>query len=427
LEINALVLAHLKTFVLYPHLPHHAIKNIDPDARLAEAIGLAHAINLEVVASETVVIKQVRANMLIGQGVVERIAEGIQDLEVELVIVDTSLSPVQQRNLEKAWNCKVIDRTGLILEIFGARAKTKEGSLQVELALLEYQKSRLVKSWSHLERQRGGLSAIGGPGETQLEVDRRLIAERIIKLKSELDKVKKRRGIQRRARQKIPYPIIALVGYTNAGKSTLFNKLTQANVFVQDLLFATLDPTMRQLSLPSGQKAILSDTVGFISDLPTQLISAFQATLEEVQAANIILHVQDLSNPQHQQQVDDVNEVLRDLGIDSNNHNVIDVLNKADCIEDFPITVYNNGAQKSFIISALTGSGLDTLKEAIDKILCHDHQVYNFILDSQQSKQLSWLHDHGQVTQQSFEDNGDMNLTVTLSPDNLNRYKKLFQ
>ena len=285
-------------------------------SRLEEARGLAAAINLNVKHAETVTIAQPNPATLLGEGTVARLGEMVKELATELVVVDGHVSPGQQRNLEKAWNAKVIDRTGLILEIFGERARTREGQLQVELAHLTYQKSRLVRSWTHLERQRGGFGFLGGPGETQIEIDRRLIGERIIRLKKELESVTRTRGLHRDARRRVPYPIVALVGYTNAGKSTLFNSLTHENVVAIDQLFATLDPTMRRLKLPSGRTVILSDTVGFVSDLPHELVAAFRATLEEVLAADIIVHVRDIAHPESEAQKRDVEDVLSQLGIE---------------------------------------------------------------------------------------------------------------
>ncbi len=286
----------------------------DPQARLEEAVGLALAIDLEIDHAEVVAVAKARPGTLFGKGVVERFADFVKAHEIDVAIVDAALAPIQQRNLERAWDCKVIDRTGLILEIFGARARTKEGQLQVELAALSYQRSRLVRSWTHLERQRGGFGFLGGPGERQLEMDRRIITNRITRLKSELDQVKKTRALHRAARRRVPYPVVALVGYTNAGKSTLFNRLTRAEVLVGDMLFATLDPTMRRVRLPSGLEIILSDTVGFISELPHDLVAAFRATLEEVTGADLVLHVRDIAHPDSEAQREDVETILGDLG-----------------------------------------------------------------------------------------------------------------
>jgi len=295
----------------------------DASSRLEEAVGLALAIDLEIAGQLVAMLAQPKPATLLGQGKVEEIARLVEDTEADLVIINGTLSPIQQRNLEKAWNAKVLDRTGLILEIFGRRAHTREGLLQVELAHLRYQKSRLVRSWTHLERQRGGFGFLGGPGETQLEADRRLIQERISRLEKQLDSVVKTRGLHRSGRARVPYPVVALVGYTNAGKSTLFNALTNAGVLAKDLLFATLDPAMRAISLPHGRKAVLSDTVGFISDLPTPLIAAFRATLEEVIEADVILHVRDISHPESEAQAADVSGILTELGISENRRELV--------------------------------------------------------------------------------------------------------
>ena len=306
----------------------------DTEAKLAEATGLAAAIRLDVVDAEAVRLDHPKPATLLGKGAVDRLGLAIAENEIGVAVVDGTLSPVQQRNLERAWKCKVIDRTGLILEIFGDRARTSEGRLQVELASFTYQKSRLVRSWTHLERQRGGFGFLGGPGEFQIESDRRQIGDRIIRLKRELQDVKRTRGLHREARKRVPYPIVALVGYTNAGKSTLFNRLTESKVLAEDLLFATLDPTMRAVKLPGGPKAILSDTVGFISDLPTDLVAAFRATLEEVQAADIIVHVRDVAHPDTESQKQDVEDVLRDLGLSAAvDAGMIEALNKIDLLD----------------------------------------------------------------------------------------------
>src|SRR4051794_25531037 len=328
-----------RALVIHPVLRNEAGSLRTPEASLDEAVGLAAAIGLEVAEARTVMVSRPQPATLLGGGAVARIAEQIREAAgagepIDLVVVDHALSPVQQRNLERAVAAKVIDRTGLILEIFGERARTREGQLQVKLAALSYQRSRLVRSWTHLERQRGGFGFLGGPGESQLELDRRLIGERIAKLKRELEEVRRTRGLHRKARERVPYPIVALVGYTNAGKSTLFNRLAGASVFAKDLLFATLDPTMRALELPGGRKVIVSDTVGFISDLPTHLVAAFRATLEEVQAADIILHVRDIAHPDTAAQKADVDSVLKDLDIDpETDGRVVEVLNKIDLLD----------------------------------------------------------------------------------------------
>ena len=318
-----------------------------PEARVAEAGGLARAIDLHVVDETIVKLNQVRPATFLGKGKVEEIAARVEAEEITLVFMDCALSPVQQRNLEKAFKAKVIDRTGLILEIFGRRARTREGSLQVELAHLEYQKSRLVRSWTHLERQRGGFGFLGGPGETQIETDRRLISERMVRIEGDLDKVKRTRSLHRKKRSDVPYPVVALVGYTNAGKSTLFNRLTRATVLAQDMLFATLDPTLRDVKLPHGSRIILSDTVGFISDLPTMLVSAFRATLEEVIEADVILHVRDISHEDTDAQSSDVESILGDLGIDPTDHGrLVEVWNKLDLLDPERAIVVANGARR---------------------------------------------------------------------------------
>lgn len=414
-----------KAFVIYPQLREHVQRSIDPQTRVEEACGLAQAIHLDVVHSEVIPLREIRPSTLIGTGNVEHLKTLIRHFDAGLAIIDGNLSPVQQRNLEKSWGIKVIDRTGLILEIFGERARTAEGTLQVELASLNYARSRLVRSWTHLERQRGGLGYIGGPGETQLEIDRRLISERIHKIEKELEKVQKRRTLQRRARQKVPYPVIALAGYTNAGKSTLFNALTQAGVFAEDILFATLDPTMRLLKLPSGQKVILSDTVGFISDLPTLLIAAFRATLEEVQEANIIVHVRDITNPAHEQQARDVYQVLNELGIESTNHTILEVFNKIDVLDDVSISESLDQG-KAIGISALKGIGLQDLLNKIDELLAYGSQEYRITLRPEQGKELAWLHEHGKVLSKILQDER-LQVKVLLKSIDFDKFQKVFR
>lgn len=389
-----------------------------PEARLEEAVGLARAIDLEIVHAELVWVSNWRPATLIGQGKVEELAAFIAEHPVDVVVVDAAVTPVQQRNLERALKAKVIDRTGLILEIFGARARTKEGRLQVELAHLNYQRSRLVRSWTHLERQRGGFGFLGGPGESQLEIDRRLIGERIIRIKADLEQVVNTRQLHRRARQKVPYPVVALVGYTNAGKSTLFNRLTASDVFAKDLLFATLDPTMREVKLPSGRQIILSDTVGFISDLPTHLVAAFRATLEEVIAADLILHVRDMSHPDSEAQAADVRDVLASLDVsEETGHRMMEAWNKADQLSPEARSALENQAERqehAVVISALTGAGCDRLLERIDATLDRDRVEMNVTVDAGDGAAIAWLHRHGEVLGIQ-EEGGHLKLSVALS------------
>ena len=369
------------------------------DARLAEAIGLGASIRLVVVASGIVPIRQLRPSTLLGEGQVENLRAMIAERDVGLVVMDATLSPVQQRNLERAWSCKVIDRTGLILDIFGERAATREGSLQVELAHLEYQRSRLVRSWTHLERQRGGFGFLGGPGETQIEADRRLIGDRIVRIRRELEQVRRTRGLHRSARRRVPFPIVALVGYTNAGKSTLFNALTGAAVHAEDQLFATLDPTMRGLVLPSGRRAILSDTVGFISELPTELVAAFRATLEEVAEADIILHVRDVAHPDSAAQRTDVVGVLDTMVTDDTLDaewagRSFEVLNKIDLL---PPDGQSPDSPGGVGVSALTGAGLPALLRAIDDRVSTGMELAHYTLDTADGAPIAWLYEHGEV------------------------------
>jgi GTP-binding protein HflX len=390
-----------------------------PAARLEEAIGLARAIDLDVVDAGVVTLAEIRPATYIGKGKVDEIAGLTKSLKAGLVVVDGPLSPVQQRNLEKAWNAKVLDRTGLILEIFGRRARTREGALQVEHAHLTYQKGRLVRSWTHLERQRGGFGFLGGPGETQIETDRRQIEERLARLENELDKVKRTRALHRDSRKRVPYPIVAFVGYTNAGKSTLFNRLTRARVLSADMLFATLDPTLRAVDLPHGARVILSDTVGFISDLPTMLVAAFRATLEEVIAADMVLHVRDVSHGDAQPQLHDVTKVLRDLGIDPDDgRRLIEVWNKVDRIDPEERARLANVAARRpvefrpIMLSAATGEGTDRLLAEIEQRLSAHRIAFDLILDLADGAGLSWLHRHTDVLAKSLTHDDRLALNV---------------
>jgi GTP-binding protein HflX len=390
--------------------------------RLAEAVGLARAIGLDVCMAEAVPLVSPRPATLLGSGKVEEIAQRVQETGAGLVIIDHAVSPIQQRNLEKAWGSKVLDRTGLILEIFGERALTREGRLQVELAHLTYQRGRLVRSWTHLERQRGGFGFLGGPGEAQIETDRRLIQERIDAIKKELAGVIRTRGLHRASRQRIPLPVAAIVGYTNAGKSTLFNRLTGASVLAIDQVFATLDPTMREISLPSGRRIVLSDTVGFISDLPTNLIAAFRATLEEVVAANLILHVRDVSHPESEAQYHDVVGVLVDLGIDADSEAapILEVWNKADRLAAGTraevLSTLARRNRRAVLVSALTGEGIETLHAALDAELGRDDEVLDLEIPAGEGRLLSWLHANTEVLDQKTEGSGAVLARVRIEP-----------
>ena len=401
----------------------------DAPARLAEAVGLTAAIGLKIVATKIVPLAHPTPATLIGSGKVEEIAGDARAFEPEVVIVNAQLSPVQQRNLEKAWGTKVLDRTALILEIFGERARTREGRLQVEFAHLTYQRSRLVRSWTHLERQRGGFGFLGGPGETQIETDRRLITDRLAKIRRELEGVKRTRGLQRQARKRVPFPVIALVGYTNAGKSTLFNKLTAADVLAKDLLFATLDPTMRGLKLPKGTKAILSDTVGFIADLPVELVAAFRATLEEVLEADVIGHVRDVSHAESAAQKADVLTVLSELGIDTGTDRpFVEILNKVDLVPAevrAGLLAANDRADGPVAVSAVTGDGLDKLQARFERALTGANIQFRLTLPHSDGEGLAWVYRHAQVLRRADKPRS-VELTLAIDPQDVGRFSNRF-
>lgn len=429
-----------RALVFVPVLARHASASDDsgragghhsPEERKVEAAGLAEAIELNVLDARIVQIANPKPATLFGSGKVEELAELVREHSAELVVVDHSVSPVQQRNLEKAWNCKVLDRTGLILEIFGKRARTREGRLQVELAHLSYQKGRLVRAWTHLERQRGGggggASFVGGPGEAQIELDRRMIQTRIDAIRKELAQVVKTRELHRAGRRKVPYPVVAIVGYTNAGKSTLFNRITGAGVLAQDQVFATLDPTMREVKLPSGRRIILSDTVGFISDLPTMLVAAFRATLEEVVEADLILHVRDISHPETEAQRLDVEQVLSGLDIDMTpaERHVLEVWNKIDLLS--PVTreealaAVRFNEQSPRCVSAITGEGIDELLSAIDERLGVDDTYLTLVLPAHEGQLLAWLHANAEILERSVDEDGETRVNVRIAAEKRGR------
>ncbi len=404
----------------------------DSGFKLEEANGLAEAISLNILRSVIIPVRDPKPDALFGGGKITELAEFITNKEVQLAFVNSKLTPIQQRNLEKGWNCKVIDRSGLILEIFGARARTAEGKLQVELAALEYQKSRLVRSWTHLERQRGGFGFLGGPGETQIELDKRMINGRISKIKKELEKVVRTRELHRKTRRDVPYTIAALVGYTNAGKSTLFNRLTKSDVLAEDKLFATLDPTMRMLELPSGRKCILSDTVGFISDLPHELVAAFRATLEEVAEADILLHIRDIASPESAGQKTDVEEVLKAMGLEKRIHkDMFEVLNKVDLLPSSSLRTRDPGLPRSarndenLKISALTGEGCDKLLQWLDDKISSFNQSIEYKLKPEAGAALAWLYQHAHIEKRK-DLKTSIKLTANISEENIERFKKLF-
>ena len=418
----------MRAVVIAPVLKASRAQQADPsatparsdEARLEEAVGLAHAIDLTVVHSAIVPVAQPKPGTLLGAGKIEEIKVALDEHDAGLVIVDHPLTPVQQRNLEKEWNAKVIDRTGLILEIFGRRASTREGTLQVELAHLNYQRGRLVRSWTHLERQRGGAGFMGGPGETQIEADRRLLQDKIVKLERELEQVRRTRQLHRSKRKKVPHPIVALVGYTNAGKSTLFNRITGAGVLAEDMLFATLDPTLRRMKLPQGRTVILSDTVGFISDLPTHLVAAFRATLEEVLEADLILHVRDMSDPDNGAQSSDVLRILADLGIDEKDgaERILEVWNKIDRLEPEgreALVQKAEGQPNVMAVSAISGEGVDALLDEINRRLSGVLVDRDVVVPLTQLQLLPWIYDHSVVDAREDMEDGNVRLELRLT------------
>jgi GTP-binding protein HflX len=419
--------------VLHPSLSRGAGR--DPKLRLEEAVGLAAALDLDVKDARVEPVRELRPGTYFGQGKVDEIAERASALGAGVVIVDAAVTPVQQRNLERAWNAKVVDRTGLILEIFARRARTREGRLQVELARLSYERSRLVRTWTHLERQRGGRGFLAGPGETQIEADRRMLNERVAKLKRELEDVRRTRGLHRESRKKVPFPLIALVGYTNAGKSTLFNTLTHAGVLAKDMPFATLDTTMRGVRLPSGARAMISDTVGFISELPHDLVEAFRATLEEVREADLLIHVRDGAHAESASQKDDVETVLEQLDAGAAaGQRLIEVWNKADQLDDDELEIArlkaarsaSEGGPRCVVVSAVTGLGVAALVAEMDATVTEDARVFEARIEPEDGRARAWLHEHGDVLSEAAEESGAIAVTVRLSALAAGRFERSF-
>lgn len=416
-------------FVICPYqrkAPEYADKNLSVYENMQEACSLAQALSLQVIHADSVSVEKISPSHYLGKGHISAIAEKAQELSPSVIVMNCNISPVQQRNLEIALKSKVIDRTGLILEIFGRRANTREGKIQVELAQLEYQRSRLVKSWTHLERQRGGTGTVGGPGETQLEIDRRIITDKISRLKKDLENVKRTRNLARKSRERVPFPVVALVGYTNAGKSTLFNLLTQSDVFAHDMPFATLDPAMRKMILPNGQPVILSDTVGFITDLPTNLVAAFRSTLEQVEYADVILHVRDISHPDSKHHKDVVNSILSDLGVNYDSDNrIIEVLNKIDAATPEILNEVNRKVKNNdniLSVSALQNTGINELTERIEQIIFGNRIKVKYEISAKDGKALSWLY-RNSVVKNCVAVEADMHVYVEITQSKYESFK----